>query len=63
LSIDAAELVSLAVGELVHCLLGNVETVTSIVDRKNVDRVAIVSDTVAGTALQFDKHLRSLLNI
>lgn len=52
LSIDAAEGSSLAVSELVHGSLGNVETSASVVDSKDVDGLAVVGETVAGTALR-----------
>jgi hypothetical protein len=51
LSINATELSSLAVGELVHGGLGEVETSCSVVNSQNVDSLAVVCDAVAGTAL------------
>lgn len=52
LSVDAAEGSSLAVGELVHGSLGNVEAGASMVHGKDVDGLAVVGETVAGTALR-----------
>lgn len=51
LSIDASKLGSLAVGKVIHCSLGKVEAIGSVVDGQDVDSLAIVSDSVAGTAL------------
>lgn len=49
--VDATKASGLAVGELVHGLLGDVETVAGAVDSKNVDGVAVVGDAVASTTL------------
>jgi hypothetical protein len=51
LSLDATESLSLAVREVVHRRLREVETIASVVNSKNIDGLAIVSNTVAGTAL------------
>jgi hypothetical protein len=51
LGIDATESLSLAVREVVHGRLGEVKTVTSVVDSENIDSLAVVGHTVASTAL------------
>ena len=51
LSIDAAELRSLAVGQVIHGALGQVEA-SGAVDGEDVDGLAVVGDAVAGTALR-----------
>ena len=51
LSVDAAESLSLAVGELVHRLLGDVETITGMVNCKDVDGVSVICDSVACATL------------
>ena len=51
LCVDASECLSLAVGKLVHSLLGEVEAVGGVVNGKNVDGLAVVCDAVASTAL------------
>jgi hypothetical protein len=51
LGIDATESRSLAVREVVHGRLGEVEAVAGVVDSENVDGLAVVGHTVAGTAL------------
>lgn len=54
LSIDATEGSSLAVGELVHGSLGEVEASAGVVNGEDVDGLAVVGDAVAGTALGVD---------
>jgi hypothetical protein len=49
--INTAKGSSLAVGELVHSSLGNVEASTGVVHSKDVDGLAVVGKAVAGTAL------------
>ena len=51
LCLNATESLSLAVGEIVHGGLGDVETVASVVDSKNIDSLAVVCDAIAGSAL------------
>lgn len=51
LSVDAAKGNSLVVGKLIHCALGEVEAVGSVVHSKDVDGLSVVGDAVAGTAL------------
>lgn len=51
LSIDATKLRSLVVCELVHGGLGEVEASSGVIDGQNVDGLAVVGDSVAGTAL------------
>lgn len=54
LCLNATKSLSLAVGELVHGCLGKVEAIAGVVNSKNVHGLAIVCDTVAGTALSHD---------
>jgi hypothetical protein len=51
LSIDATKSLSLAICEVIHGRLGEVEAVAGVVDCKNVDSLAVVCHAVAGTAL------------
>jgi hypothetical protein len=51
LCLDATKSLSLAVCEVIHGRLGKVEAIASVVNGKNVDGLAVVGDTVAGTAL------------
>jgi hypothetical protein len=52
LSLNATKGLSLTVGEVIHGRLGEVEAVAGVVDSKNVYSLAVVGDTVAGTALE-----------
>jgi hypothetical protein len=51
LSLDATKSLSLTVGEIVHGCLSDVEAVAGVVNSKDVYSLAVVGDTVAGTAL------------
>jgi hypothetical protein len=51
LSLNAAELLGLTIGKVVHSRLGEVEAVASMVHSKNVYCLAVISHAVAGTAL------------
>jgi hypothetical protein len=51
LCLDTTKSLSLAVCEVVHGRLGKVEAITSVVNSENVNGLAVVGDTVAGTAL------------
>ena len=54
LGVDATEGSSLAVGELVHGRLSEVEASAGVVNGEDVDGLAVVGDAVAGTALGVD---------
>ena len=52
LGLDTTELFSVAVGEVVHCLLSNIETIPSMINSEYVDGFPIVRHTIAGATLQ-----------
>ena len=52
--IDSSELRGLVVRQSVHRSLGEIEATSSVVDGKNVYRLALVCNPVAGTALRED---------
>lgn len=51
LCVNASELSSLTVCEVIHGSLGEVEASSSVINGQDVDSLAVVCDAVAGTAL------------
>lgn len=52
LSFNTAELLSVAVCKVIHCLLSDIKSISSMVDGEDVDGLSIVRHTVAGATLQ-----------
>jgi hypothetical protein len=50
--INSSKLRGLVVRQSVHRSLGEIEATSSVVDGKDIDRLALVCDAVAGTALR-----------
>lgn len=57
LRIDAAKLTSLTIGKLVHGLLSDVESISSVIDSCDVDGLAVIGNAIASTAL-FKKSVK-----
>ena len=51
LSLDTAELFSVAVCEIIHCLFSNVKSVASMINGENIDGLPVIRHTIAGATL------------
>lgn len=61
LSLNTSELHSLTVGEVIHSSLREVEAGSRVVDSQNVDCLAVICYTVAGTALYGCQHIETVI--
>jgi hypothetical protein len=58
LRVDATKLDSLAIRQVVHCRLCDVESVVGVVHGEDIYCLAVVSDTVASAALRLRQRLK-----